>query len=64
MEPCPESSDHRPSIMDTTTAAEFAETMGAGFPFRDFLVARAYDPRAEAAATRVARAPAERLGVS
>ena len=36
------------------------EVTGAGFPFRDFLVARTYEPRADAAATLVARALADR----
>jgi nucleotide-binding universal stress UspA family protein len=34
---------------------------GAPFPFRDLLVARTYEPRADAAATLVARAIAERM---
>jgi nucleotide-binding universal stress UspA family protein len=34
---------------------------GAPFPFRDLLVARTYEPRADAAATLVARALAERM---
>jgi nucleotide-binding universal stress UspA family protein len=37
----------------------FANLAGAGFPFRDLVVARTYDPRADAAAMRAARAFAE-----
>jgi nucleotide-binding universal stress UspA family protein len=43
-------------------AASGRDVMGAGFPFRDFLVARTYEPRADAAATLVARALADRMG--
>jgi nucleotide-binding universal stress UspA family protein len=43
---------------DTTSVADFA---GASFPFRDLVVARTYDPRADAAAMRAARALSERM---
>jgi nucleotide-binding universal stress UspA family protein len=42
-------------------AASVRDVTGAGFPFRDFLVARTYEPRADAAATLVARALADRM---
>src|ERR671914_1336802 len=35
--------------------------IGVGFPFRDFVVARTYEPPADAAATHVALALAERM---
>jgi nucleotide-binding universal stress UspA family protein len=41
--------------------ASCRDVMGASFPFRDFLVARTYEPRADAAATLVARALADRM---
>jgi nucleotide-binding universal stress UspA family protein len=43
---------------DTTAVADFAAT---SFPFRDLVVARIYDPRADAAAMRAARALSERM---
>jgi nucleotide-binding universal stress UspA family protein len=43
-------------------AALLCDAKGARFPFRDILVARTYEPLADAAATLVARALAERLG--
>jgi nucleotide-binding universal stress UspA family protein len=48
--------------MDRPGAARICDAQGAGFPFRDILVARTYEPVADAAATLVARALAERLG--
>ena len=47
--------------MDRPEAASAGDVTGAGFPFRDFLVARTYEPRADAAATLVARALADRM---
>ncbi len=47
--------------MDRLDRASVRENTGAGFPFRDFLVARTYEPRADAAATLVARALADRM---
>jgi nucleotide-binding universal stress UspA family protein len=41
--------------------ASCRDVMGASFPFRDFLVARTYEPPADAAATLVARALADRM---
>jgi len=47
--------------MDRPGEASVRDVTGAGFPFRDFLVARTHEPRADAAATLVARALADRL---
>lgn len=47
--------------MERLDGASVHEITGAGFPFRDFLVARTYEPRADAAATLVARALADRM---
>jgi nucleotide-binding universal stress UspA family protein len=47
--------------MDQPEAASVPDVTGAAFPFRDFLVARIYEPRADAAATLVARALADRM---
>jgi nucleotide-binding universal stress UspA family protein len=50
------------AAMDRPEApASVRDGTGAGFPFRDFLVARTYEPRADAAATLVARALADRM---
>jgi nucleotide-binding universal stress UspA family protein len=51
------------AAMDRPEAeASVRDLTGAAFPFRDFLVARTYEPRADAAATLVARALADRMG--
>ena len=47
--------------MDRPEVASVLGVLGAGFPYRDFLVARTYEPRADAAATRVACALADRM---
>jgi hypothetical protein len=39
--------------MDRLDGASMREITGGGFPVRDFLVARTYEPRADAAATLV-----------
>jgi nucleotide-binding universal stress UspA family protein len=46
---------------DDPDAAALRHAKGGGFPFRDILVARTYEPLADAAATLVARALAARL---
>ena len=46
---------------DDPDAAALRDAKGDRFPFRDILVARTYEPLADAAATLVARALAERL---
>jgi nucleotide-binding universal stress UspA family protein len=51
-----------PAAMDRLGAASLCDANGARFPFRDILVARTHEPLADAAATLVARALAERLG--
>ena len=48
--------------MDRPGAALICGVREAGFPFRDIVVARTYEPLADAAATLVARALAARLG--
>jgi nucleotide-binding universal stress UspA family protein len=50
------------AAMDRPEAASVRGFLGAGFPYRDFLVARTYEPRADAAATHVARELADRMG--
>jgi nucleotide-binding universal stress UspA family protein len=47
--------------MGTIGPATLSDVTGTPFPYRDFLVARTYDPRADAAATKVARKLAERI---
>jgi nucleotide-binding universal stress UspA family protein len=51
-----------PAVMDRPGAALLCAAKGGGFPFRDLVVARTDEPLADAAATLVARALAERLG--
>jgi len=46
---------------DRPEQASVRDVTGAGVPFRDFLVARTHEPRADAAATLVARALADRV---
>jgi nucleotide-binding universal stress UspA family protein len=48
--------------MDRQAKASVRDVTGAGFPFRDLVVARTYEPRADAAATLVAGALADRMG--
>jgi nucleotide-binding universal stress UspA family protein len=50
------------AAMDRPEAASVRDVTAAGFPFRDFVVARTYEPRADAAATLVAGALADRMG--
>jgi nucleotide-binding universal stress UspA family protein len=51
----------RNAATDDPDAAPPRDAKGDGFPFRDILVARTYEPLADAAATLVARALAARL---
>jgi nucleotide-binding universal stress UspA family protein len=48
--------------VSNVAATDEQDIEGAAFPFRDFVVARTYEARADAAATLVARALAERMG--
>jgi nucleotide-binding universal stress UspA family protein len=48
--------------VSNVAATDEQDVEGAAFPFRDFVVARTYEARADAAATLVARALAERIG--
>ena len=50
------------AAMERPDTASVDDDRGAGFPYRDFLVARTYEPRADAAATLVARTLADRMG--
>jgi len=52
----------RPAVMERPGAALPCDAKGGRFPFRDLVVARTDEPLADAAATLVARALAQRLG--
>lgn len=56
---CPQRNGH--GGMTTSSATNSQQFGDAGFPFRDLVVARTYEPRADAAATLAARAIADRM---
>ena len=51
----------RSPVVDRLEAVSVADVAAGAFPFRDLVVARTYDPRADAAAMRAAQALADRM---